>query len=402
MVIRLRNELERLELNLNSLKGDKMTKKKLTRSQQLVLDTLNEEALTYEDIAEDTGLSYDGVRGRVSELSKMGYEIERIRDGTNTFLIYKEQSSYRRPLDIKSKISQRIKSIDDFYGITNFLDKLKKEKLRNIKVKPRIEYVKNATLLLSDLHFGEIIYNQDGELIYNTEVANDRMSELPGYIISELKKQKIKKLYILGLGDMVDGDMIYRNHLFRIEKPAIEQVQDVVKSLSTFIKKLVANDIIIEMYNVRGNHGITNYQNLEEDNWDNVVYDMLELVFMDNKDVIINNFKGDEGVVNIGDTKIILSHGGKLSSQIKTSSGLKQFRGLCGKHSLRDGDMIVVGHLHEFGIECDQGKFLIRNGSMIDASEYALKLNLYSEPEQTLIISEIGKTYPVIIPIEFE
>ena len=378
-----------------------MIKNKLTRSQQLVLDTLNyEDALTYEDIADNTGLSYDGVRGRVSELSKMGYEIERTREGNNTFLLYKEPSSYKRPLDIKGKIAQRIKSVDDFYGITDFLDKLKREKLKKQKIKHKAsDDEKNMVLLLSDLHFGETIYDRDGVLVYNTEIARDRMEETTLKIIEALQKESIDKITILGLGDMVDGDMIYRNHLFRIEKPAIEQVQDVVKSISEMIKTFIANNIVVEMYNVRGNHGITNYQNIEEDNWDSIVYDMLELVFMDNDSVFINNFKGAEGVTKVGDTQILLTHSGDLGAQIKTASGLRQFRGLCGKHRLVDGDMIVIGHLHEFGIETDQGKFLIRNGSIADSSEYAFKLNLYSEPMQTLMILEDGMRYPTIIPI---
>jgi len=56
--------------------------------------------------------------------------------------------------------------------------------------------------------------------------------------------------------------------------------------------------------------------------------------------------------------------------------------------------------LHEFGVESDQGKYLIRNGSLPDASEFALKLNYYSEPEQTLLIIKENKPYPIIIPIE--
>jgi len=380
-----------------------MIKNKLTRSQQLVLDTLNyEDALTYEDIADNTGLSYDGVRGRVSELSKMGYEIERIREGKNTFLIYKEPSSYRRPLDIKTKISQRIKSFDDFYGITDFLDKIKKEKLgkRKNKARPSDYYEStNAVILLSDLHFGEIIYDRDEVLVYNTKIAIDRINKLTLEVIDELRKRDIKKITILGLGDMVDGDMIYRNHLFRIEKPAIEQVQDVVSAISKMIKSFICNNIMVDMYNVRGNHGITNYQNIEEDNWDSVVYNMLELIFMDNDNVFISNFRGDEGVATIGEKRVLLTHFSNLGTQIKTASGLRQFRGLCSKHGLRDGDLVVMGHLHEFGIEIDQGKTLVRNGGLCDSSEYAFKLNLYSEPTQVLIILDDNKSYPEFIPI---
>jgi len=382
-----------------------MKKNKLSKSQQLVLDTLNEEeALTYDDISEITGLSYDGIRGRVSELKQLGYKIDRMRDGANTFLMYKPPSSYRRPLDIKSGISEKLKAIDDFYKITDFLDGVKNTKNKKTKFKDKVptENEKTPVLLLSDLHFGELIHNREGLLIYDTEAAQMRMEYLGEQVLEHLKNNQNNHLYILGLGDFVDGDMIFKNHLFRVEKAAVEQVQDVVKSISAMIKMLVANGITVEMHNVRGNHGITNYKNIEEDNWDNVVYDMLALIFTDSEDVMIRNFRGEEGEVVINGRSIILSHGYNMGSQIKTASGLRAFRGICGKYGLDTGDIVVVGHLHEFGVESDQGKILVRNGSMADASEYAFKLNLFSVPMQTLMVLEDDVPYPILIPLELE
>jgi len=47
---------------------------------------------------------------------------------------------------------------------------------------------------------------------------------------------------------------------------------------------------------------------------------------------------------------------------------------------------------------------LVRNGSIAPASEYALGLHLYTEPEQTLLLFHnddfmIESSYPAIIPI---
>lgn len=379
-------------------------KKKLSKSQQLIIDTLNDvETLTYEELAHNTGLSYDGVRGRISELNKMGYKIDRMRDGTNTFLMYKPSSTYRRPLDIRAGMAEKIKAIDDFYKITDFLDSIRTDKVKKKKfpAKGITQNDKYAVLLLSDLHIGELIWSPNGDtLLFDTETALMRIEDMGNQVIDKLKSKKISHLYILSLGDMIDGDAIYRNHLFRVEKPAVEQVQDAVKAISSMVKHLVVNKISVEMYSVRGNHGITNYQNIEEDNWDNVVYDMLDLIFMDDENVLIHNFNGAEGLVNIGDRKIVMTHGKRLGSQIKTATGLREFRGMCNKHNLDIGDMIVVGHLHEFGVETDQGRFLIRNGAVSDSSEYAYKLNLYSEPMQTLMIFEENAKYPNIIPIE--
>ena len=54
----------------------------------------------------------------------------------------------------------------------------------------------------------------------------------------------------------------------------------------------------------RGNQAVPKLRiNLEEDNWDNVVYDMLGLVFVDNKSVKICHYKTNEArirIANIG------------------------------------------------------------------------------------------------------
>ena len=382
-----------------------MSKEKLSESQLRVLMTLEEkDALTYEKLAELSGLSYDGVRGRVSELTKMGFNIERTKEGKNTLLKYEGESNerkFRRPTTYGDLISARHKSLDDFYGVIDSLEKAR-EAMPKLEIVKDIEPNKDCgVLILSDLHFGEII-KEDDTIVYNTEIARARMEELTSQTLSILENNELDYLYIAMVGDMVDGDSIYRNHLFNIEKPAIEQVQDVVEEVSNMIKVFVHSGIQVEVGAVRGNHGITNYKNLEQDNWDNVVYDMLNLVFRDNEMVKINHYQGNQAKVKILDRHAVLYHGGDLGDQIKTASGLRQFRGMAGLHKLDDGDLMIIGDRHSFGVELDQNKLLIRNGALPGASEYAIKLNLYSHPEQTFLILEEGMIYPKILPIEFE
>lgn len=370
----------------------------------LVLE--QENTIGYKELAEKANQSYDGVRGRISELNNLGFEIERFREGNKTMLKYKKNgkeipSTYNKP-SVKSPVLEKIKSRNTFCDIVDFLDKLK-----SLKGKKEVEKVmvdkgkKHALLIVSDLHFGEKIVDPiSGKEVFNTKIAHKRMETLLEKTIQILKTENIKHLYIAALGDIIDGDMIYKNHLFRVDKPAIEQVQDGVTVLSNFIKTLLKHVNSVEMHCVRGNHGITNYNNLEEDNWDNVVYDMLNLVFADTKNVKILHYKTNEARINMGGRTYVILHGRCFGDQIKTAAGLKTFRGICAKHKLKDNDMVLIGDLHTFGVECDQSKFLIRNGSLADASEYAFKLQLYSEPEQTLLISNDSCIYPKILPIE--
>jgi len=381
---------------------------KLTESQIKILITLNNEnEIGYRDLAEKANLSYDGVRGRISELGNLGYKIDKIKRDGKTLLKYKKgkeiiSSTYVKPTSVSEVMATKIKSRNDFCEIVDFLDELRALKFKKKDAKLYVDKgTKHACMILSDLHFGEkIIEPTTGKETYNTEIAYKRMELLTKKIIAHLKKENISHLYIAMIGDMIDGDMVYKNHLFRVEKAAVEQIQDGVKALSKSIKEISKHVKSIEVHCVRGNHGVTNYNNIEEDNWDNVVYDMLGLVFADNKNVKICHYKTNEARVKIGNKTIIILHGRKFGEQIKTAAGAKTFRGICAKHKLTDGDMVFVGDLHTFGIECDQNKYLIRNGSLADASEYAFTLQLYSEPEQTLLIINDLSSYPKIIPIE--
>lgn len=380
----------------------------MNRSQQLIIKLLSDgKKYTYEDIASITGLSYDGVRGRISELVSLEVPIQRTRAGKNTICFLEKSFGGKkkvvrqlsRPRKHSDVVSERLRSVEDFMGVGEFLFELRGS-IPAVKRDTYAESDRTAVLLLSDLHFGEIIKNEHGKVIYNTRIACDRLFNTFNNASAVMENQDVDTLRIMLLGDLVDGDSIYRNHLFRIEKAAIDQVKDVVRELTKNINMLVKEGVKIRVDAVRGNHGITNYNNLEEDNWDNVVYDMLDLIFEDNKMVTFNHYQSDQAKVPVLDRSFVLYHGQNMGNQIKTSSGLKTFRGMCGRHRLKDNDIIVVGHLHEFGIESDQGKYLVRNGALPDASEYAVKLNLLSEPEQTMLIIEEGQAYPIIIPLE--
>ena len=381
-------------------------KQNLNNSQERVLRALSvNDELTYEDLVDLTGIPYSGITSRVSELIRLGYNIQRMRSGMNTYLRYDEVLPDVEVL--AESESRRLTHIDknrgskEFDDMKEFLEEMKTSTPKyKIKKKKDLSSDKCGVLLLSDLHFGEIIINDDGEQVYDTDRAVQRMNNLFHKTIDQLETENLDELYIAILGDVVDGDSIYRNHLFFVEKPAIEQVRDATKELSEFIKGVSSVGVRVRVGCVRGNHGITNYNNLEADNWDNVVYDMLSLVFDNNPDVVIDHYSTDYAKVNIVDKQVVLTHGRDIGAQIKTSAGLKTFRGLCNRYRLTDGDLVVCGHLHEFGFEGDQGRYLIRNGALPDASEYALKLNYYGVPTQVFFVIEQGVNYPKIVPLE--
>jgi len=382
--------------------------KKLSESQIRIMKVLKQsiKPITYEELANKSGCSYDGVRGRISELKHLGLNIQRLREGTTTLLRYDDDTSepistenkLKRPPTYGDIVGAKMKSIEDYYLFTDFLNKMRKIEPR-IARKPKEYDERVGMLVLSDLHFGSII-KKDNKVVYNTKIGKQRIITLANKVIQKCADMCVNDVYIAMIGDMIEGDMIYKNQVFYVEKPAIEQVKDAVEAIISLIRTIEDAGIYVRVGCVRGNHGITNYKNLETDNWDNVVYDMIRLVLNETDDPIVDHFQEDQVKVKVGNKQVVLYHGDRLGEQCKTSAGLKTFRGLCGKHKLKDGDIIVVGHLHTFGVETDQCKILIRNGALNDASEYALKLNLYDTPSQTFVVLEDDKVLPDIFPLE--
>ena len=383
-----------------------MKEETLSKSHEKILNVLVDcGGITYPELARKSGVSYDGVRGRISELKQMGYNIVSTRIGKLAVVkLERARGLGIKDLDVpvtkRETVLVREQGVTDYFNIVEILNTLKKAKpfkKKKIKSKERA-----AVLVLSDLHIGMKHVTEQGELLYNTDIAEERMEDLTIKTIERLHENNIDFLYINMLGDLVDGDMIYKHHSFEIEKPAIDQTQDATRFITRMIRTLSEHDITVEVNCVRGNHGITNYKNLDCDNWDNVVYNMLELIFEDDEYVLINNYKGGKALVDLLDKQAVIYHGEKMGEQCKTASGLRNFRGLSARFGLESGDMIFVGHLHTFGVESDQEKFLIRNGALCPTNEYALSLNLFSTSSQTLVILEEGVNHPIFIPIEVE
>lgn len=376
----------------------------LNESHKRILMSLDDsEPLSYEEIAEKTGVSYNGVRGRVSELVSMGFNIDRFRVGNKTMVNYTsddEEVDTKMPISYSSVLSSRTKSLDDYLKITALLSKLKKFD-KKVEKKSLSKVDGRYVLFLSDLHLGQKI-TLDGKIHYDTKIAKQRILDLTIKVLKELDSNNAKNLVVLLGGDIVDGDAIYKNHIFHVDIPAITQVKEATEALHNMFVMFNNNNVELDVYCVRGNHGIVNYNNVEVDNWDNVVYDMLELAFKDDYMTRIYHGREDSMLIDFGDRKGVLMHGNEMSSQISTPSGVSSFRGLCSRYYLDRGDLVFVGHLHTFGVETDHDRVLVRNGSLSDTNDYALRKKFFSSPSQTLLYLKEDNAYPDIMPIGVE
>ena len=120
-----------------------------------------------------------------------------------------------------------------------------------------------ATMMvdLSDWHYGQTVRADDiaGLGAYNPAIARDRLKMMCGQILNVYgewsKVRPIDTLYINVLGDMVDGDAIFRGQDWFLSLDLVEQCEGAVFLLASMIRDLACQIPHVQLMCVPGNHG---------------------------------------------------------------------------------------------------------------------------------------------------
>lgn len=240
-----------------------------------------------------------------------------------------------------------------------------------------------AILCISDWHYGIEIDSHWNK--YCPETAIDRISTLFTKTLAKLKKEKINKLHLVNLGDLICG----RIHLtLRLQSriDVITQIMDVSEILASNIARLVKNKIKVEYYDCLDNHS-----RLEPKKSDSLELETLSRLlpwylkerlrdFIDADLVNINNNKFDDDIITFEalNHKIACVHGhkdypGKIVDSLTT-------------FTRENFDLICAAHYHHFSGDEKNETIVIGNGSLMGVDTYAKNLRLSSKPSQNLVI----------------
>lgn len=273
-----------------------------------------------------------------------------------------------------------------------------------------------AVLLLGDFHCGEIV---DKEAVcgfgeYNFDIFVRRLKFLAESIksitIKKLKGYQIKKLVVLGMGDMVSG---------RIHEELIENAEDVIFQImngayvtAQFILELRQLFPKIEIVGVLGNHGrLTKrvYYKKRYTNWDFVFYQFLSVFLANNADIKCSFPKSFFLVKKVYDWNFLVLHGDSIRSWMRIPwYGIERTAERLGDLLQGKGINIhyrIFGHFHNTG-ELDRvpGELII-NGSVIGGTEFSLmSMSMFDRPTQLFfgVHKEIGMTwrYPLRLDLK--
>lgn len=252
-------------------------------------------------------------------------------------------------------------------------------------------------LLFSDCQIGEKIERDEtpfGE--YNSEIFKKRLGKLYEGVIGITERHRkdtpINKLNIFMLGDIIDGEKIFRGQSARVDGNVIDQFTTGLESITNFMHSLEKHYKNIHISCVAGNHGRVDEKkdsNKFYVNWDYLMYKFLKERLEHNSKISFNVPKTWYIIDDVKGWKFYLTHGDDIQRYMQIPwYGLERYDGKNMKLMQSIGekyDYMCIGHLHvPFQWDAAIGE-RICNGSFSSGNHFAAKkLQSTTRPTQIM------------------
>lgn len=296
---------------------------------------------------------------------------------------------------LRDKIKTLGKHVDslllDRYSAKEMVNDIK-ESVRDIEVTPvsmnvNINIQKDNglfnILLLSDLHYGEVINPENISFLneYNCEIAKQRVMKLFAENLKLAKYTGSSKLVLALMGDLFSG-IIHNEGAINNEKTVTKLLIELASFFAGLIREYSKNYVSTEIVCVVGNHSAIRidhqiqFKDKATQNFEYLLYHMLKDMLPEVKVTIPES---PDIIYSIGELKWHISHGdahkggnGFSTMPYNTVSrdSLKDF--MYYNASGEGFDVKAMGHFHVGGIAYTaDGKPMIFNPSIIGGNEYS-------------------------------
>ena len=274
--------------------------------------------------------------------------------------------------------------------------------------KTKTREIENA-VLWGDWHTGKHVDKKEinGFNEYDIDIFKSRLRNMIEGIhrITDLHREDsaVKKLNLLSLGDMLDGDDIYLGHKSRLTNHVIEQIFICVNESAQAISELAKNYEEIRYVGICGNHGRIGRkgENKFLHNYEYLYYRMLERELSAHKNIEFIIPESYFYIHEIQGFKFFLTHGDDIPSWnsipwygiIRAVSSWISMLDTQGKRF----DYVTMGHFHSSHTsEFQAGKEVFMNGCLCGSDFNSIKrLRKTSTPTQWMlgVHPEHGVTY---------
>lgn len=267
---------------------------------------------------------------------------------------------------------------------------------------PIIKPIKNEytpqslVILFSDAQVGELVELEETQLgEYNIEIFEQRVKIYYDSIMSITNRERlttpINEAHIFFIGDIVEGERIYRGQGARIQTNLVDQFFRGMSITSRFVSELSANFDTVNISCIAGNHGRVGKKDEAKFyvNWDYMLYRYMAdtLSTLDNISWTIP--KSWWTIAEVEGFRFYLTHGDDLVRYMGVPwYAMERADGRTTKMLQMIGqeyDHMVIGHHHQ-AIMWDAGPGeRIVNGSFSSANYYAAKkMHLMTHPRQVI------------------
>lgn len=295
--------------------------------------------------------------------------------------VRRERDAAKRLLRASEERVTELEDLMDRYAAIKPADAKVPKWLAPKKTKSKA-HVGTPVLMLSDLHLDEVVdlHEMDGLNEYNREIAHARLERIIESTV------KLTSTYVAGihfdgivvtmLGDIITGE-IHEELAMTNEAPVPVTISHWVPHLASALKYLADQYGNVFVPCIDGNHDrrykkIPAKKRAESSNaW--IIYSWLADLCRDDKRITFGLTTSPEQIINVYDTKFLLTHGdgfrsaggigGIYPSMLKFLLKKQQMYGNAGRHI----DYTLMGHWHQL----IWGQDFMVNGTPKGYDEYA-------------------------------
>lgn len=237
---------------------------------------------------------------------------------------------------------------------------------------------KEASLLVSDLHYGLVVDNCKNK--YDENICQIRLNQLRNKVIKICTNQSVEKLNICLLGDDISG-IIHNSTIAENNRDVITQCIEVSELLSEFILQIAERVPEVVVYSTYGNHARSFQKKTDgsnRENYERIVSEFIKARIKPYNIDLIDSGYEDFIVTEIANKTVVMTHGDKDSLTQASANFTKLLR--------KPIDEIYMGHLHAHKEFDDCNTQVIINGSLVSTDNYALSLRKHTDAVQLLRI----------------
>lgn len=239
----------------------------------------------------------------------------------------------------------------------------------------------------TDDHFGEEIRNEDGDVVFNSEIAEERVYRVFDEALSIADARRAMGAefdtanLLLG-GDIVTGEAIYDGQAHEIDENLKQQISRAADTYLENVRRLSREFPSVQVIGQVGNHGELRAQGSSNAaNADDILYVMLDKAIRESEMENVTVMHSDRTYYvnfSLRDWNAHLRHGHDRSLEhIGTSAGKQRWQNWLIDHGF---DVAFRGHYHMLKEEPVNGVPVVMGGSISPQSEHEESLAISGRP----------------------